>query len=478
MSTLLRLFVLLLLLIASVPNLHAQSSGTSAPAGGTPTGRIRGVVFDSLLMGPVKGASVTLLGRSETVTSDERGRFGFDNVPAGPQTVVFEAAEFDSLGLGTMGTTITLAANETANIGIGPPSIHTLWQRRCTTALSADSGIVWGTIRDSRTNKLLSGAVAAFSWYDMRGGPAPGIYLSDIRREVLTDESGLYFACGIPTEMVITSAAIDTSTVRGKGASGFIEYAVGSRRLQRLDMTISADMIAPVNAAMTTPEDSAAANRARGRATLRGTVVDDKNLPVQGATVLITSADTSVVTNATGGFVLSGLPAGTHAIQTKRVGFAPVNQIVALRADSVTEVQVISGSVNVLSVYNVRAESNKASDRVAFDLRRRAGLGSFAESKDFARRIDMAAMLRQFSGIRVDGSGSKLVVTANALFGKRCVPGVYLDGMYSTFETVALMKPQDFRAVEVYARASAAPAQYATFTQCGVILFWSNSARW
>lgn len=469
-----------LLLTTGVHGASAQSTSTESKATGsaTQTARIRGVVFDSLLMLPLKGASVTLLGRSETVTSDERGRFGFDDVPVGAQTIAFDAVEFDSLGLGTMGTTITLSANETANISIGPPSLRTLWQRRCAQPIGPDSGIVWGTIRDARSNKLLAGAVAAFSWYDMRGGPAPGIYLSDIRREMLTDNSGLYFACGVPTEMVITSAAIDTSTARGKAASGFIEYAVGSRRLQRLDLTISPDMIAPVSATIATPEDSAAGVRARGRATLKGTVVDDKNEPVAGATIMVASADTNVVTNANGSFVLGGLPAGTHAIQTKRVGFAPVSQIVALRTDSVTDVQVVSGSVNVLSTYNVRADVNRSSDRAAFDLRRRAGLGSFAEAKDFSKRIDMATMLRQFSGIRVDGGGSKLIVTANAMFGKRCVPGVYIDGMYSTFETVALMKPQDFRAVEVYARASAAPAQYATFTQCGVILFWTNGARW
>lgn len=459
---------------------HAQAVG-KAP-GSVPDarpGKIRGVVFDSLLMLPIKNAMVTLLGRSETVISDDEGRFSFDTVPSGPQTIAFEAAELDSLGMGTMGATVTLQAGETARVTLSTPSLRTLWQRRCTAPLSSDSGIVWGTIRDASSNKLLSSAIAAFNWFDMRSGPATGLYLRDIRKEVVTDETGLFVACGVPPDVMITTAAIDTSMIRGKGASGFIQYSVGSRRLQRLDLVVSPDMIAPVNTPLVTRDDSTASARARGRATLKGIVLDDKKMPVADATIYVASADTSVITNGTGTFSISALPAGTHTIQTRRIGFAPVTQIVALRTDSVTEVQIVSTSVNVISVYNVRAEKAKGSDRAAFDLRRKMGFGSYVEEKDIARRTDMYGVVSQFSGVRVDRDGLDVRITVPSSYGGgRCVPLLYLDGAYTTTEAINAMQPTDLRAVEVYTRNGTAPMQYAAYSQCGVILFWSKNARW
>lgn len=469
------------LMVAASTQVYAQNgpSGLKPAARTAQTAKIRGVVFDSLLRAPIKDATVTLLGRSETVTTDDQGRFSFDNVPVGEQTIGFEANELDSLGLGTMGTTVTLRADETARVTLGTPSLRTLWQRRCSTPLGSDSGIVWGTVRHAESNKLVGDAVASFSWFDMSSGLGKALLLRDIRKEVLTDDTGLFFACGVPTDVVITSAAIDTSTLRGKAASGFIEYAVGSRGLQRLDLVISPDMIAPSGAALKTFDDSATVARARGRATLKGTVFDDKKRPVANATVYMATADTSVVTNSNGDFILSGMPAGTHAIRTIRIGFAPVNQTVALRTDSVTEIKIISASVNVIGVYSVRADISKGADRAAFENRQKMGFGSFATEKDFVRRIDMYGVLKQFMGLQVDRNGGALRIVTSRAAATRCAPSIFVDGMYSKLDVIDMMRPSDFRAIEVFPNAGTAPAQYLGInSQCGVILFWTKGARW
>ena len=296
---------------------------------------------------------------------------------------------------------------------------------------------------------------------------------------MLTDDNGLFFACGVPTDVVITSAAIDTSTTHGKAASGFIEYAVGSLGLQRLDLLISPDMIAPGSTTTKSVAGSAESARVRGRATLKGTVLDENQRPVADATVYMATADTSVVTNKNGDFVLSGMPAGTHAIQTRRIGFAPVNQTVALRTDSVTEVRIISTAVNVIGVYSVRADISKGADRAAFENRQKMGFGSFATEKDFVRRIDMYSVLRQFSGLQVDRDGGSLRITTNRAAARKCAPSIFVDGMFSNLEVVSMMRPSDFKAVEVFPNAGTAPAQYlGSNSRCGVILFWSKGARW
>lgn len=476
-----RSLTLAILLFGSASALAAQVPVTIK--GATPivqTAKIRGLVFDSLLMRPIEGATVTLLGRVGTVVSDQRGRFTFENLPAGEHTVMFTSPDLDSLGLGAMGTTLTLAEAATVNLTLATPSLRTLWQRRCLpgTQLSADSGIVWGTIRNASTNQPLEGAAATFSWYDLRPRLAPGLLIDDIRREVITDNTGLFFACGIPTEIVISSTALDTSSARGQAASGTIEYAVGSRRLQRLDLLVSADMVLPDSISALAAADTTMSLRARGTATVKGIVIDDRKRPIADAVVTVSSADTSARTDKDGAFLIGGLPGGTHSMQTKRIGFTAVSQTISLRADSVTVVSVVAANYNTSAVFNVRAQRTKGADRTDYELRRKMGFGYFMEGKQLENRADLQSVLSQFPGLMVRSNGMDLEVTTMAMMRGRCTPAVFLDGLPTNYARVNMLRPGDYRAVEVYLRASSIPLQYSTFSGCGSILFWSRNAAW
>lgn len=447
---------------------------------GTQTSKIRGVVFDSLLMQPIPGVPVRLVGRTEPVLTDSRGRFSFDNLPAGEHTVMFTTPELDSLGLGTMGSSILVAEGATVQMTVSTPSLRTLWQRRCVAGMSltSDSGIVWGTIRDAATNKLLDGAAATFSWYDLRMRKAPGLIIDDVRREVQTNREGLFFACGVPTDVVIASEGIDSSSARGASASGRIEYAVGSRRLQRLDLLVSKDMVLPDSAPAPAEGDGAKFDRARGNATIRGTVIDERKRPIADAIVTVSSADTSVRTGTDGKFVIGGLPAGTQSMQTKRIGYNAVSQTVPLREDSITDVTINAVGYNVTSVFNVRAKAAKGSDRTAYELRRKMGFGYFAEGKQLESRVDLVSALALFPGLTVRMNGGDLFVTTTGTLRGPCTPAVFLDGLPSSYSVVNMRRPSDYRAIEAYLRGSTIPLEYSTFSGCGAILFWSHNARW
>ncbi|MEO7999684.1 MAG: carboxypeptidase regulatory-like domain-containing protein, partial [Gemmatimonadaceae bacterium] len=459
----------MLLGITSIAGAQSPVTGTAIQVRGAGTGKIQGVVFDSLLMKPIAGAMVTLLGRADPVKADSRGRFTFENLSAGEQTIMFSTPELDSLGLGTMGTTLTLAEEVTARITLATPSLRTLWQRRCIagTRVGTDSGIVWGTIRDAATNNPLPAAAATFSWYDLRPRKAAGLIIDDVRREVITDNAGLFFACGVPTDVVVASEAIDTSTVRGSAASGHLEYAIGSRGLQHLDLLVSKDMVLPDSVAGKSSGDSSLMERARGTAMLKGKVVDDRDRPVPDAIVTVSSADTSVRTGKDGLFVIGGLPGGTQAMQTKRIGITQVSQMVPLRPDSVTEVTVRAVAYNTASVYNVRAQRVKGADRLEYETRRKMGFGIFVDTKQIENRIDVASVLQSFPGLEVRQNGFNLEVSSKATIGGRCTPNVFVDGMPSDFTMANIYKPSDFRAIEVYLHASSVPAQYSSFAACG-----------
>lgn len=466
---------------------NPPAAGSAVQArGGDATGSIRGVVFDSLLMTPLRGATITLLGRVETTTSDARGRFSFERVPPGGQTVMFTSPALDSLGLGVMGTEFDLIGSTPANLSLTTPSLRTLWQRRCggATAVGGDSGIVWGTIRSAATGAPIADAVAAMSWYSLRTGTKRGLVIDDLRQDAITDVHGLYFMCGVPSGSRVSATAVDTSSQRGRAASGVVEYVVGPRRLQLLDLTVSTDM---VEAEPKTPEDSArtlSANdsgsmrRARGRATLKGIVVGDNGHPVTDAIVGVASADTSVRTNAQGEFVLGGLPAGTHSVQTRRVGYSPIDQVVALRSDSVSQIRIVS-SKNVLATYNVRATLTKGADRVEFEQRRKQGFGYAFEGKQLENKTDIGNLLRTVPGLDVQNRGFDLLVTVAGGMQGRCKPKIIVDGFPSSMDVVSMHRPADFRAIEVFTRGTTAPTQYTSLAGCGVLLFWSRAgANW
>ena len=90
-----RLWVVVSLAVAA----RGAASQEPAPRGGA--GSITGVVFDSLVRNaPLAGAEVTIDGTQYTTSTDSRGRFRFDGIPAGRAMVRFYHTSLDSLGFG------------------------------------------------------------------------------------------------------------------------------------------------------------------------------------------------------------------------------------------------------------------------------------------------------------------------------------------------------------------------------------------
>ncbi|MDQ6610907.1 MAG: carboxypeptidase regulatory-like domain-containing protein [Gemmatimonadota bacterium] len=456
--------------VASAQRLPA----TGAMPPGNQPGRIRGVVFDSLLMKPIAHATVTLLDLSLDAIADDRGRFAFNSVPAGEHTIVFSTPEIDSLGFGTLGRSVVLSSGEVALVTVATPSIATLWQRRCGTdnRVSTDSGIVWGTIRDAASGGEANNAIAMFRWFELQPQRIKRLSVADSRREVKAASNGLYFACGLPTDVAIATVA-----AAGVSASGTIEYAIGERRLHHLDLFVSPDMVIPDSVKVRSAADSATWLRARGTATVKGTVIDMHGRLQTSALITVQNADTAVRSNKAGEFVIGGLPAGTQLLQAKQVGSGPVTMVVNLRSGVVTEVTLQLTDVNTLSVFNVRTQNVIGSDRREFEQRRKMGFGHVLEEKQLANRYDVASALRQLPGLQVNNIGFDVAISMRGMFSARCAPSIFLDGIPTDIVVLQQRPPADFRAIEVF-DAATAPAQYQRQNTCGTLLFWSKQARW
>ncbi|MEO8000182.1 MAG: carboxypeptidase-like regulatory domain-containing protein, partial [Gemmatimonadaceae bacterium] len=133
-----RLAALATVLAFTYINAHvmfAQTRESVAPvANATATGRVRGTVFDSLLMKPLARASVWVAGGTQSTVTDSLGRFDLGDVPAGAHTIAFSSASLDSLGLPTNGKSLNVAADGAHQITLNTPSFRSIWRALCGSA--------------------------------------------------------------------------------------------------------------------------------------------------------------------------------------------------------------------------------------------------------------------------------------------------------------------------------------------------------
>jgi Carboxypeptidase regulatory-like domain len=462
---------------AQLPTLQSNAPDSARVSQPELRGRIQGVVFDSLIMQPMPHATVMLMGTGRSTISDSRGRFSFDTVAVGAYEVGFSAAALDSIGLGVLGGAVTVTANQSARVTVATPSFHTLWSNRCTASnrFGTDSTLVWGTVRDAVSDSLLTGAVTTFSWYDLLPKKTTQLVVDEIRFQAVTDNSGNYFACGLPGNILVSVRA-----VTAKAASGLVEYAIGSRRLYYAGLLVSSDMIVSDTMPLLTRQDSLEADRLRGRAGVRGIVVNEKGAPLADALVVVADLDSAVRTGADGMFRVGALPAGTQTLHVRRVGSAPVTQLVHLRPDTFTEATVRLSDNPTLATVNVRSSIVKGRDRSDYENRRRFGLGFAIEGAKLNRRPDVYGALLMLPGVTVTPAsfGIKAEMRSGGIAGGVCTPTTFLNGTQTEIELASSFPIDEYRAIEVFVRPVQVPAEYYRFGGCGAILFWTRNARW
>jgi hypothetical protein len=441
-------------------------------------GGVRGVVFDSLVMKPVAAARVTLSPGNRSATANRSGEFTFDAVPAGQYTVSYASPLLDSIGLGTIGATLSVTSSRVTNADIATPSLSTLWNARCQSAsvlqrAPADSGIVWGTIGDAASDTLLDGATARFQWVDLTPRRTRTLDIERVSRAVTTGANGLYFACGVPL-----SQMIETVAETPDAASDVVAYAMPDHRIRRIDFLVSTDMnVARLvsSSAATSGLDSASREEslqsrrevARGTATVQGVVVDTLGRPVAGATVNVASADGSVRSDESGRFRLSMMPSGTQTLEVRRIGSLPVSVLVQLRPGQTADLKIALNTATTLAAMTVRGMSPS---RAEFEGRRLAGVGHVVGSEILEQRADLLSAFQNVPFVIPKRKGWGVV------FDKPLTP--FLDGRPTEMDLVTALPPDYFRAIEIIRIPEQVPPQYMSNGGGGVILFWSKNVKW
>lgn len=468
-------------LLVAAPDLSAQQ--VTVP--GRSTGAVRGTVYDSLAAAWLRDARVWIEGTTSAVLTDAFGRFQLDSVPAGARRVLFSHPALDSIGFPQQGRRVWVTAGETTVADLAVPSLASLARTLCAAPppvgrprVPPPPGLVFGTLRDADRDVRLGGAQVEVSWIavDWQRGRR-----FDIRRAVVTavtDSLGNFYACGVPTEQFVTVAA----AARGF-ATGRVELIVGPRGIARRDLRI----------ALTGSEgiDSVSGLR-NGPAVVRGRVTDEYGAPLRSVQVTVDDAVGDALTDATGRFIILGMPAGSQMLMMRTIGYGSLRIPVELRSnDTVT----VTGSLRALTVLDTLQVTASRTNSMVLDLleRLRTGAGYALYGEQLRGRNTMSSALWQFPAIRIEASQRSRQVqptgdttegaqTRLAVYGqvgmRICPADVWIDGLRTEASMLTSVPTRSLIAVEWYPRRSSAPLRYEPREEaCGVLLIWTEAVR-
>ena len=240
------------------------------------------------------------------------------------------------------------------------------------------------------------------------------------------------------------------------------------------------------------------------RAVLRGRVVspDSAGAPTPAAEITIPSLSRSTRTADDGSFSFEALPAGSHEVLARKLGFEPATRTVTLGGtDTVTVLLALAARVQALAEVEVRDKAAPAvSTRRAFERERaRANGGVFVSDTLLAsnEHSNMSNVLRRIPGaqiarIQFDRRSYNVLASrrgGQSLRGgdKYCYFQIYVDGTLR-YAPAALntmpppdvdeFKVHDYEAIEVYRGPSQTPVQFGgTGAPCGTIVFWTRTRR-
>lgn len=432
---------------------------------------LRGLVYDSLAGRPLAGARVLISGAPTILTTDRRGRFRVEALAAGTYVVEVEHDSVDQIGLARLVRRVEVPAARVVEVTLAVPSHATIRRRLCAdqqdAAGAADSGVVFGAVRDAESGQRLAGAMVRVSWVAVRrGGGAAPIEVVYPARTARTDSVGNYYACGTPSDQMLAVRGFADSATTGE-TSAFL----GPRAVRRHDLSVSR---AGVPGGAT---DSVGWRR--GQAALIGRVRSERGAPLADANVFVEGAQPQMTTAPDGRFVLTRLPAGSQMVSARLVGYSAAYQQVELRSGDTVSLDLSLRELTVLDTIQVVAGRGRRSSLFTeLDARLRNRVAGQQLQGDQVRRLPNARSLGyQFSGLSVEGTW----VDWRFVGQLNCTVGVFIDGMRAGTELLQSYRTADLVAVEYFPRISGAPlwaVGHITGTRaCGVLLVWTRFLR-
>ena len=457
--------------------LHAQQ-----PA---PTAVASGVVYDSLARRPLVGATVEFVNATDpgarpfTAVSDASGRYTITNIPYGQYVAGFFHAALDTLGLEAPPRRV-IVDRIAERIDLATPSARTVTASLCGPGAVSDStGLLLGHLRATETQVPVPGGTIIVEWNETVIG-AEGVRQRTRQIAARAEEPGWFAMCAVPSDVVVQGRAFS-----GADSSGYVDIDVPANGVRHATFYIGGASLVAIPTEDTLPGGAVGSETAlRGGARLTGTVVDHAARPVVGAHVSVWGTKLAASTNERGAFALEVLPGGTHTVEVRAIGYAPVTSTVHLAASRPATAAIeLTKAAEILPTVTVRGELVYSRNLAEFDRRRRSGWGTFRTAADIEQRgrnVRLSALLQDVLGIRVDRRAGTAIVTMrrNATTGigrSDCVPSLYVDGMLDRAADYDAYFSDEIAGIEVYPRESTRPYEFIDPTNaCGAVAIWTR----
>jgi hypothetical protein len=450
----------------------ARSAGAQA----TVTGRLEGTITDSVHARPLAAANVLAVrvdpqpSVSAGATTDARGRYRLDTLPAGRYMVEFASAFLDSLEITLPPREVTIAQGGTARADFAIPSGRTLRAAACPgLELAKETGAIVGRVLDADTDRPIGGATVATSWTELAVDRATMRTAYEERSgAVTTDSLGQYRMCGVPTDNWLLVQVQHA----GRIGSPLRLSVPDSAGVVVRALSISPSSARPI-ADSVSRSDSAALPALTGTASLDGVIRGVGGLPLAEAQVRVLGAAATARSDARGRFSLGDLPAGSQVIEVRRVGYLLSQQPVELRAGRTASQDVRLQRIVTLDSMRVLAQRSRY--REFEEHRKHNGFARFMDADQIADRnpFEMSDLIRIIPGFRVSGFGIDAKVTSArgvTSMGGWCETNIVMDGMQH--QEINLIHPSSVGAIEAYAAGGPIPPQYDG--HCGVIVIWTK----
>lgn len=460
-------------LLAAPAALLAQESAAA------PRISVVGEVYDSIGKRPLVDALVQVvrtnaLQHAHSGVTDSRGRYRIDSVVPGEYFVSFFHPVVDSLAVRAPVRRVTLGARDPERVELGLPGIERVIAALCPGSPPFDSSaVIVGEVRDPDTGLPLPNATVTAQWVDLVIAERFTIQPQSVQTR--TGPAGSYALCGLPT-----AGEVSLQAQSDQQATGWLEVALTSRSIVRRDLAVAEGSTFVTLAGEISEGRARMDTLLRGPGRLSGTVLNEAGRPVTDAIVEVWRTGLAARTDASGRFDLASLPVGTHALEVRRIGFAPQQIPVHLASRSPTAVDVVLDKpVRMLDAVRVTARTLYSRRQSEIEQRRRRGFGHFIMRDELERSAAsrVTDVLRRVPGVRVYTTQGGDVVTfaRGENMSGPCRPIVYMDGhrLGSSEDIDFLASVNSLEAIEVYTSGTQAPIEYWSGS-CGAIVLWTK----
>ncbi|WP_420635418.1 carboxypeptidase regulatory-like domain-containing protein [Candidatus Palauibacter sp.] len=200
---------------------------------------------------------------------------------------------------------------------------------------------------------------------------------------------------------------------------------------------------------------------------------------IRTAAVTVAGRPAAVESDRWGRFILTGVPAGPHELQVRRLGYAPLRHTINVKSGLATEVEIglVPAPVEMEPLIATTTWSPRLETKGFYDRRywgEMLGIGEFI-TQDYLERwrpYRISQLLSNHTGLRL-----QLLRARRSPWDPRggCL-SIYLDNMNVTnlpIDTIVI--PSEVAGVEVYRAPVSLPAGLMRFQSgCDLVLIWTK----